>query len=226
LSTGVIRVDPVTGDRTQVSGPDVGRGQRLAIPEGIAVQADKGIVVVDTNLHALVRVDPETGDRTIVSDANTGRGPLFEIPWAIAVEADGHLVVIVSLLPAVVRVDPATGDRTIVSRLGVSPAAGRVAVGNPRRRSLTDFLAAQGTFCVDDGMGGCILFNPPVPNYIGFTAQVQDKCALALVDYAGLANAWIEEASKGSVSFDTEIDGLVIERPLADGRAKVSVLLT
>jgi len=75
-------------------------------------------------------------------------------------------------------------------------------------------------------MGGCALFHPPVPNYIGFTAPVQGRCALALVDYAGLANAWIEEESKGSVSFGTEIDGLVIETPLADGHAKVSVFLT
>jgi len=225
LFTGVVRIDQVTGDRTLVSGPDVGSGQRLVFPAGIAVQADGGIVMTDGFLRAVVRVDPATGDRTIVSDADTGSGPPFVAPQALAVEADGHLVVIDSLLPAVVRVDPATGDRTIVSRLGVSPAAGRAAAGNPRRRPLTDFLAAQGTFCIDDGMGGCALFHPPVPNYIGFTAQVQDKCALTLVDYAGLANDWSEEGSKGSVSFGTAIDGLVIERPLADDHAKVSVLL-
>jgi hypothetical protein len=145
-------------------------------------------------------------------------------PQGIAIEADGHLVVMDSLLPAVVRVDPATGDRTIVSRLGVSPATARAAAGTPRGRPIAEFVAAQGTFCIDDGMGGCLLFMPPVPNYaVGFTAPAQNRCTV--VDYAGVVNAWVEETSQGSVSFATETGGLVIETPLVNGRAKVTVLL-
>ncbi len=213
---GVVRVDPVSGDRTLVSGGGF---------ERIAVEANGGLLGMNGSIRAVVRVDPATGDRTIVSGANIGSGPLFVCPRDIAVEPDGHLVVIDSLLPGVVRVDLATGDRTIVSRLGVSPAAARAAAGNPRRRPLEDFLAVQRTFCIDDGMGGCFLFIPPVPNYaVGFTAPAQNRCTV--VDYASGGNAWVEEESQGSVSFETEIGSLVIKSPLVNGRAKVMVLLS
>jgi hypothetical protein len=47
----------------------------------------------------------------------------------------------------------------------------------------------------------------------------------ASVDYAGLANAKIEELSVGTISFGTTTSGTITEHPLADGRAQVTVRL-
>ena len=90
-------------------------------------------------------------------------------------------------------------------------------------RPISDFIETQGTFCIDDGMGGCFLFVPPVANFIGWSDLKANLCAS--VDYAGLANEYVESASGGAVSFSTETDGTVIERPLPDGRAEVTILL-
>ena len=104
-------------------------------------------------------------------------------------------------------------------------------------RPIEDFVARQGTFCLDvnfsgtyvneivDGnfVGNCptgeppLLFVPPVANFIG--SSDPDKGRLASVDYAGLADHWAGGA------FGTAINGTIIERPLADGRALVEVLL-
>jgi sugar lactone lactonase YvrE len=112
----VVRVDAVSGDRTIVSNPTTGNGQRFQVVVGIAVEATGQLVVVDEELAAVVRVDPISGDRTSVSNATTGQGLPFAFPAGIAVEAPGHLVVLDRGLRGVVRVDPVTGDRTLVSR--------------------------------------------------------------------------------------------------------------
>jgi len=101
------------------------------------------------------------------------------------------------------------------------------------QRPIEDFVNAQGTFCISDGSGGCLLFVPPVANFLGLD-NVQEappqhgnvqpvRCAS--VDYAGLANTKIEELSGGTISFGTTTSGTVTERPLADGRAEVTVRL-
>jgi len=71
----VLRVDPVSGDRTIISDASTGSGPGFESPLGIAVEADGSLVVVDSDLEAVVRVDPVSGDRTIISDASTGSGP-------------------------------------------------------------------------------------------------------------------------------------------------------
>jgi hypothetical protein len=87
-------------------------------------------------------------------------------------------------------------------------------------RPVEDFVETQGTYCIDDGMGGCVLFVPPIENFFGLSDPAEDVSAS--VDYAGLADNWIIDASGGTVSFDT---GQVVERPLPDGRAEVDVNL-
>lgn len=104
-------------------------------------------------------------------------------------------------------------------------------------RPIEDFVERQGTYCLDidfngayvdeivDGnfVGDCptgappLIFVPPVANFIG--SFDPDNGRLASVDYAGLANYWAGGA------FGTTFSGTVIERPLADGRALVEVLL-
>ena len=39
-------------------------------------------------------------------------------------------------------------------------------------RPISDFVSAQGTFCLPDGGGGCFLFVPPVPNFAGWSTQI------------------------------------------------------
>jgi hypothetical protein len=88
------------------------------------------------------------------------------------------------------------------------------------QRPLSDFLNAQGTISV---------FNccaPPVPDYIGWTRPSDTPPVdqrLAVVDYAGVGNAWL--VSNGYPSLGTTISGSISERPLADGRAEVTVIL-
>ena len=77
-SGAVFRVDPVSGDRTIVSGGDTGSGPAFGTTIGISVEADGSLVVTD--FGEVLRVDPVSGDRTIVSDSSTGSGPAFGTP--------------------------------------------------------------------------------------------------------------------------------------------------
>lgn len=76
-------------------------------------------------------------------------------------------------------------------------------------------LGAQGTTS---------MFVPPVPDYVGWVDA--DFVTFALVDYAGLANAWIEAETGGATSLGTGVRGKVTERARSDGRADVRVALT
>lgn len=127
---GVLRIDPVSGDRTVVSSTrrliepvtdnvslvlDIGSGPIFVDPMGIAVEADGQLVVTNFKRGTVLRVDPASGDRTVVSGVGVGTGLTWSRPFDIAVEADGQLVITAPLLGAVFRVDPLTGDRTAVS---------------------------------------------------------------------------------------------------------------
>ena len=96
-------------------------------------------------------------------------------------------------------------------------------IADAAQRPIEEFVSAQGTFCLDDGMSGCLLFVPPVANYIGTSDPAQGICAA--VDYAGLADEWITSASGGAITFGTSFAGSVTERALEDGRAEVHVRL-
>ena len=106
-------------------------------------------------------------------------------------------------------------------------------------RPIEDFLDRQGTFCLGinfefayvdkivdgDFVVNCPTENPappllivdPIANFLGNSDPITERSAS--VDYAGLADYWA-----GGV-FGTTFSGQVIERPLADGRALVEVLL-
>jgi hypothetical protein len=82
-------------------------------------------------------------------------------------------------------------------------------------RSLSDFLNAQGT------LNDPPQFFPPVKDYVGWADG--KLITFALVDYAGLANEYIDEATGHSLG--TEVSGSVIECELADGTALITVTL-
>ncbi len=101
----VVRVDPVSGDRTIVSDAGTGSGTAFESPLGIAVEADGSLVVIDIGLLAVLRVDPVTGDRTIHSDATTG----VDIVASASAPA-----------PEPVAEPPATGGPTYISRIALA----------------------------------------------------------------------------------------------------------
>jgi hypothetical protein len=92
-----------------------------------------------------------------------------------------------------------------------------------RARPIDDFVSMQGTFCFPDGVGGCLVFVPPVANFVGWSTVIENR--VASVDYAGLADVAIQTLSGGTKSFGTATEGSITERPLADGRAEVFVRL-
>jgi hypothetical protein len=55
------------------------------------------------------------------------------------------------------------------------------------QRPISDFLETQGTFCIPNGSGGCFLFVPPVPNFVGWGDQAGSLAVS--VDYAGFNHA-------------------------------------
>lgn len=89
------------------------------------------------------------------------------------------------------------------------------------RRPIEEFVAAQGTFCFDDGAGGCLLFEPPLQNFLGQSDPARDLAGA--VDYAGIANQYIID--NGGTSLGTTFSGTIIENPMPDGRADVRVIL-
>jgi len=111
----LVRVDPVTGNRTIISDDATGTGTGFVSPFAIALESDGSPVIADLGLGAVFRVDLTTGNRTIVSSKDTGVGPEFGSPTGITVESDGSLVVLDAALQAVLRVDPVTGNRAVVS---------------------------------------------------------------------------------------------------------------
>lgn len=101
-------------------------------------------------------------------------------------------------------------------------------------RTLADFLAAQGTYCVPPSTGvppgaavvnGCVLYIPPDPNFNGWgVAAPAPYCAdftVAAVDYAGVINQYL--IANGHASLGTTISGSVTERARKDGTGDVTV---
>jgi hypothetical protein len=96
------------------------------------------------------------------------------------------------------------------------------AIAQAGERSLSDFLNAQGTTS---------FFWNPFPDYLGWannptlvsSSGKSLQCRFAGIDYAGLSAKYL----KDHVGLDvgTTVSGSVHERPLADGRAEVSVSL-
>jgi hypothetical protein len=120
---GVIRINPVTGQRTTVSenaSPAGGGQPDFVDPFALALAANGDILVSDQNAFGggggVIRVDPVTGVRTTVTQNGApAGGPSFDAPFGITTEANGNIVVADASLAALVRVDPATGARTVLS---------------------------------------------------------------------------------------------------------------
>jgi sugar lactone lactonase YvrE len=62
----VFAIDPATGNRTVVSGPDNGDGPDIGRPDDLIVDADGLLVMIDFNYTELLIIDPQTGDRSLL----------------------------------------------------------------------------------------------------------------------------------------------------------------
>lgn len=110
----LLRVDPLTGDRTLVSGPARGEGKGAGLIVDVEVLGDGQVVLVDNSAgKQLLLVDPVTGDRERLSGRGVGGGPPFEDPRSV-VSTEAGLMVAEAGLDAVVRVDPLDGSRYIL----------------------------------------------------------------------------------------------------------------
>jgi hypothetical protein len=110
-----------------------------------------------------------------------------------------------------------------VAIVALTFGAAALADGPARQRLLSDFLDTQGSTTI---------FNPPVPDYLGWTAPppgVKTPAPSyvggngAACDYAGLANEWL--MANGYPDLGTSFSGSVTERSLSDGRIQVQVEL-
>ena len=118
---GVLEVDPVTGNRTNVSS----NGNPFAAVDftnaiGISYTADDKIIVADWDGPGkLIEVDPVTHDRTLISSTARGAGPDFNDPGGIDHYAEGIYVADASYgagAPgALFSVSAGSGDRTVLS---------------------------------------------------------------------------------------------------------------
>jgi alpha-tubulin suppressor-like RCC1 family protein/streptogramin lyase len=111
----LVRLDLKTGVPTVLS-PNVG------VAEGLAVQEDGGILVMDSDYFngvlRVTHVDPVTGSLDPVS-----AGGLFRYPTDLALAPDGTIFV-TDNARAIIRVDPATGAQATVTSGGVVGSEG------------------------------------------------------------------------------------------------------
>ncbi len=130
-SYALIRVDPMSGDRSVVSGcadpacaQVVGAGPPIGRLFGIALDAAGTIYAADG--QALYRIDPVSGDRVLVSgctdaacSGQVGSGPDFGQPADLVIAPSGAVYASYQIegvvFGALRQIDPSTGARTLVS---------------------------------------------------------------------------------------------------------------
>jgi DNA-binding beta-propeller fold protein YncE len=123
-SEQVYGVDPVTGDRTVLTGPaPADESLRFRGIADLAAESEPGFLVLSTAQRSLFRVDGSTGARSVVSSSNPaslrGSGVALSLPLGLEVGPRGEILVVDAGIRALLAVDPQTGDRRIVSGTGV-----------------------------------------------------------------------------------------------------------
>ncbi len=122
---GVIRIDPVTGDRTIISGFGVGSGPSGLFFNGITADNRGNINVSASDSGfldeaSIIKIDSETGDQTILSSSSVGSGlPLGNVQLAMEWQ-NGKLIAGRTRL---FEIDTVTGDRELISS-ALAPSQG------------------------------------------------------------------------------------------------------
>ncbi len=116
----LIKVNPVTGDRTIISGPGVGIGPGFD-PRGVAVTTMNDIFIAEHSSAStsVLRVDVATGNRQVIASSNVGTGPVLQSAFDVIARSDGKLVVVDTWGATLMLVDPVTLERSILSGPGV-----------------------------------------------------------------------------------------------------------
>ncbi|MBZ0114902.1 MAG: hypothetical protein K8J08_20745, partial [Thermoanaerobaculia bacterium] len=125
VADSVFAVDPVTRDRTIVSGTNggpVGTGPAFDRPVAAALDGPNTLIVCDRNLRALFAVDLASGARTIIAGdpngVNIGTGPEVNSSHLVVIPG-GDIVMDNDFEGVLIRVDRSTGNRTVISGQGV-----------------------------------------------------------------------------------------------------------
>lgn len=118
----VIRIDPVTGAQTIISGPGVGSGPDMDFVTAITsdpagnLYVSSTLVGVSPSRGIILKIDPSTGNRTIVSSNAIGTGiQNFNIEFGLH-WYDGQLLGGDIANAALLSINPSTGDRHVVSK--------------------------------------------------------------------------------------------------------------
>lgn len=115
---GILRVDPVSGDRRLVSGGSVGLGVSFDNPRAMLIQGND-IIVADTGIDALIRVDATTGDRTQIFQAFFEGDPIILSPLDMIGMPDGKILIADDGWRAVFLIDLASDEYGVVSNAEV-----------------------------------------------------------------------------------------------------------
>jgi Ca2+-binding RTX toxin-like protein len=129
-SGGLIRVDPSTGQQTELSSNTTSAQKLFVDPVGVARAADGTLYVTDRSAFGgsggVIAVDPSSGQERRVS-SNTGlpsgSAALFAHPYGIAIESTGSILVADPDSPvpgagpagAIIAIDPQTGGQKLVT---------------------------------------------------------------------------------------------------------------
>ena len=121
FNADILRIDPVTGNRTLLTGAGRGTGP---VPVGTAAMGlENGVTYLADETGQVVSVDAANGNRTLISGPTRGSGPSLVAPMSITSDSPDSVVVLdMEYRPspsagagALIRVNLATGDRTVVS---------------------------------------------------------------------------------------------------------------
>lgn len=115
---GVLRIDPLTGDRVLVSGVSVGEGVAFVAPRAMAIR-DTEIVVADIGLDALIRVDLSTGDRQQVFAGRVDDDPIILSPKDIAFSSSQALLIADDSWRAIFSIDLVQGTVAVIANFEV-----------------------------------------------------------------------------------------------------------
>lgn len=126
----IFAVDTGTGERTVLSGVEVGTGPEFSVITSSVLDGANDRLLIGVRLQdqsrqpsgrlaegAIYTVDLATGNRVLLSGGSLGAGPAFSLPKAISPpdSASNRILVADAQAKAIFSVDPDTGDRTIIS---------------------------------------------------------------------------------------------------------------
>lgn len=113
----IFTVDLATGNRTILSGADVGEGIAFGIPTKLTLDAaNNRVLVTDFSAKAVIAVDLTTGNRTEFSGPNTGTGPTLINPNGIVLTENNIALIIDAGVKQLFALDMITGERVMIGR--------------------------------------------------------------------------------------------------------------